>query len=86
MSLIIKKGTLVRRGTIFFNNNGKRSLAVRPDSPKTKEACLALGYDLSVFKLKTLDEFGGVGITEKVQKMRYDHYLKKTESKNIIKN
>ena len=81
MSLIIKKGTLVRRGTIFFNNNGKRSLAVRPDSPKTKEACLALGYDLSVFKLKTLEEFGGIGITEKVQKMRYDHYVKKTESK-----
>ncbi|KAM3132725.1 hypothetical protein pb186bvf_015153 [Paramecium bursaria] len=94
MSLIIKKGTLVRRGTIFFNNNGKRSLAVRPDSPKTKEACLALGYDISVFKLKTLEEFGGIGITEKVQKMRYDHYLKKTENalkeiaiqrKNIIK-
>ena len=75
MSLITKKGTLVRRGTIFFNNAGKRSLAVRPDSPKTKEACLALGYDLSIFKLKSIEEFGGTGITEKVQKMRYEHYL-----------
>ncbi|CAD8186109.1 unnamed protein product [Paramecium pentaurelia] len=66
-----------RRATMF--NYTKKGLNIRPDSPKTREACLALGYDSSIFKLKKLDEFGGPNVTEAIQKMRYDHYVKKME-------
>ncbi|CAD8188312.1 unnamed protein product [Paramecium octaurelia] len=66
-----------RRATVFSYT--KKGLNLRPDSPKTREACLALGYDPSIFKLKKLEEFGGANVTEAVQKMRYDHYVKKME-------
>lgn len=46
-TLTLKPG---RRQNVF--NNNKKSFAVRPDSPKTREACLSLGYDASIFKLK----------------------------------
>ncbi|CAD8102841.1 unnamed protein product [Paramecium primaurelia] len=66
-----------RRATVFSYT--KKGLNIRPDSPKTREACLALGYDASIFKLKKLEEFGGPNVTEAIQKMRYDHYVKKME-------
>ncbi|CAK65354.1 unnamed protein product (macronuclear) [Paramecium tetraurelia] len=73
-----------RRATVFSYT--KKGLNIRPDSPKTREACLALGYDSSIFKLKycdillrKLEEFGGPDVTEAVQKMRFDHYVKKME-------
>ncbi|CAK62021.1 unnamed protein product (macronuclear) [Paramecium tetraurelia] len=66
-----------RRATVFSYT--KKGLNLRPDSPKTREACLALGYDPSIFKLKKLEEFGGPNVTEAVQKMRFDHYVKKME-------
>ncbi|CAD8127338.1 unnamed protein product [Paramecium sonneborni] len=67
-----------RRGIVFSHT--RKTFTIKPDSPKTREACLALGYDPQIFQLKTLDEFAEPGLSEKVQKMRYDHYIKKTES------
>ncbi|CAD8103974.1 unnamed protein product [Paramecium sonneborni] len=66
-----------RRATVF--SYSKKGLNLRPDSPKTREACLAMGYDASIFKLKKLEEFGGPNVPESVQKMRYDHYVRKME-------
>lgn len=39
-----------RRATVF--SYSKKGLNLRPDSPKTREACLALGFEPSIFKLK----------------------------------
>lgn len=49
-----QRAPLLHRGTIAMANadSGKKALVIRPESPKTREACLALGYDPSIFKLK----------------------------------
>ncbi|CAD8106326.1 unnamed protein product [Paramecium primaurelia] len=67
-----------RRGIVFSHT--RKTFTIKPDSPKTREACLALGYDPQIFQLKTFEEFAEPGLSEKVQRMRYDHYMKKTES------
>ncbi|CAD8123964.1 unnamed protein product [Paramecium sonneborni] len=67
-----------RRGIVFSHT--RKTFTIKPDSPKTREACLALGYDPQIFQLKNLEEFAEPGLSENVQKMRYDHYMKKTES------
>ncbi|CAD8207117.1 unnamed protein product [Paramecium pentaurelia] len=67
-----------RRGIVFSHT--RKTFTIKPDSPKTREACLALGYDPQIFQFKTFEEFAEPGISENVQKMRYDHYMKKTES------
>ncbi|CAD8162319.1 unnamed protein product [Paramecium octaurelia] len=66
-----------RRGIVF--QHSRKAFTIKPDSPKTREACLALGYDPNIFQFKQLEDFAEPGISENVQKMRFDHYMKKTE-------
>ncbi|CAK59417.1 unnamed protein product (macronuclear) [Paramecium tetraurelia] len=66
-----------RRGIVFQHT--RKAFTIKPDSPKTREACLALGYDPNIFQFKQLEDFAEAGISENVQKMRFDHYMKKTE-------
>ncbi|CAD8118956.1 unnamed protein product [Paramecium sonneborni] len=66
-----------RRGIIF--QHSRKTFTIKPDSPKTREACLALGYDPNIFQFKQLEDFVEPGLPENVQKMRFEHYMKKTE-------
>ncbi|CAD8116252.1 unnamed protein product [Paramecium sonneborni] len=66
-----------RRGIVFQHT--RKTFTIKPDSPKTREACLALGYDPHIFQFKSLEDFAEPDIPENVQKMRFEHYMKKTE-------
>ncbi|EAR90788.2 hypothetical protein TTHERM_00140960 (macronuclear) [Tetrahymena thermophila SB210] len=66
-----------KRNTINLPNvkGNSKQLSIRPESPRTKEAMLELGIDISEFTLKNLEDFGRDGCSQDIQKIRYEHYL-----------
>lgn len=66
-----------KKGTILLTHI-KGNYQLRPDSPKTQEACLSMGLDAKkLFLFKTLEDFAGPGVPDHIKKIRYEHYCKK---------
>lgn len=74
----------------------KNPIRIHPDSPRTIEACSELGIEADYFKLKfdksiffyircwvgrSLEAFAGPHVPEKIQKIRFSHYMDRVTRK-----
>ena len=70
------RNNLRKRATIHSNTFQGESL-----SEEAKQLCSMLSINPDDLKVRTFDSFAEKGVSEKIQRLRFEHYLEKRDSK-----